>query len=180
MTSTPCQSVALSRIIAPWAAKFAGFFGTIVKIILTIVENVRNTLHELGACCRKAGRRLMVLRPGLSRPMLPKLKTMGRHARLPSLQPPNPRAGSWSSLGPPGFDHAAGRVLLADTRQGRRGSPTTAGSISTSPCPRPDAGEKLVDFEEREAHPTGSEQLLCPHVKAKAEKPHRRRFAGLC
>ena len=114
MISTPCQSVALGRIIAPWAAKIAEFFGTIVKIILTIVENLRNSLHELGACCWKAGRRLMALRPGLSRPMMPKLKTMGRYARLRSLQPANPRAGSWSSLVPPGLDDAAGSVLLAD------------------------------------------------------------------
>jgi len=96
MTSTPCRSVALGRIIAPWAVKIAEFFGTIVKIILTIVENVRNSLHELGTCCRKAGRRLMALRPGLSRPMMPKLKTMGRHTRVPT------------------FDDAAGSVLLAD------------------------------------------------------------------
>jgi hypothetical protein len=111
MTSTHCTSVALGRIIAPWAVKIAEFFGTIVKIILTIVENVRNTVHELGACCRKAGRRLMALRQGLSRPMMPKPKTMGRHARVPSPQPANPRAGSspsWSR------DDAAGYVLLAD------------------------------------------------------------------
>jgi hypothetical protein len=111
MTSTHCQSVALGRIIAPWAVKIAEFFGTIVKIILTIVENVRNSLHELGACCRKARRRLIALRPGLSRPMMPKLKTMGRHARVPSPQPATPRAGSspsWSR------DDAAGYVPLAD------------------------------------------------------------------
>ena len=111
MTSTHCQSVALGRIITPWAVKIAEFFGTIVTLILTIVENVRTTGHELGACCRKAGRRRMALRPGLSRPMMPKLKTIGRHARLPSPQPANPRAGSspsWSR------DDAAGYVLLAD------------------------------------------------------------------
>jgi hypothetical protein len=56
MTSTHCKSVALGRIIAPWAVKIAEFFGTIVKIILTIVENVRNSLHELGACCREGYR----------------------------------------------------------------------------------------------------------------------------
>jgi hypothetical protein len=129
MTSTHGQSVALGRIIAPWAVKIAGFFGTIVKIILTIVENVGNSLHELGACCRAAGRRLMAM---------PKLKTMGRHARLPSPQPANPRAVS--SL-PLGLDDAAGCVLLADIGARRRGSPTAAGSISTSPCRRPDAGK---------------------------------------
>jgi len=57
MTSTHCRSVALGRIIAPWAVKIAEFFGTIVKIILTIVENVRNSLHELGACCRQGYRK---------------------------------------------------------------------------------------------------------------------------
>jgi len=56
MTSTRCRSVALGRIIAPWAVKIAEFFGTIVKIILTIVENVRNSLPELGACCREGYR----------------------------------------------------------------------------------------------------------------------------
>jgi hypothetical protein len=56
MTSTHCQSVALGRIIAPWAVKIAEFFGTIVKIILTTVEKVRNTVHKLGACCQKGYR----------------------------------------------------------------------------------------------------------------------------
>jgi hypothetical protein len=70
MTSTPCQSAALGRIIAPWAATIAEFFGIIVEIILANAENVRTTLHELGACCRKA-RRLLALR--LSCPMMAKL-----------------------------------------------------------------------------------------------------------
>ena len=111
MTSTHCQSVALGRIIAPWAVKIVEFFGAIVEAIVAHAENVRNTLHELGACCRNAGRGLLALRPGLLRPMMPKLKTMGRHARVPSPQPANPRAGSspsWSR------DDAAGYVLLAD------------------------------------------------------------------
>jgi hypothetical protein len=47
MTSTLCQSAALDRIVAPWAAKIATFFATIVETILAI-------LHELGACCREA------------------------------------------------------------------------------------------------------------------------------
>jgi hypothetical protein len=124
MTSTHCQSVALGRIITPWAVKIAEFFGTIVRIILTIVENIRNTVHELGACCR--------------------------HARVPNPQPAIPRASSspsWSR------DDAARYVLLADIGRRRRGSPTP-------PCRRPDAGEKLMDFEAPEAHHTGSEQLL--------------------
>jgi len=54
MTSTPFQSAALGGIIAPWAAKIAEFFGIIVEIILANAENVRTTLHELGAYCRKA------------------------------------------------------------------------------------------------------------------------------
>ena len=54
MTSTPFQSAALGGIIAPWAAKIAEFFGIIVEIILANAENVRTTLHELGAYCRTA------------------------------------------------------------------------------------------------------------------------------
>ena len=54
MTSTPFQSAALGGIIAPWAAKIAELFGIIVEIILANAENVRTTLHELGAYCRKA------------------------------------------------------------------------------------------------------------------------------
>jgi len=54
MTSTPFQSAVLGGIIAPWAAKIAEFFGIIVEIILANAENVRTTLHEFGAYCRKA------------------------------------------------------------------------------------------------------------------------------
>jgi hypothetical protein len=73
MTSTPCGSAALDCIIAPWAAKIAAFWRAIVEIILTIAENICNTLQELGFCCRKAGRRPPALRPGLSHPMMSKL-----------------------------------------------------------------------------------------------------------
>jgi hypothetical protein len=58
------------------------FFGTIAKTILTIAEIVRTTLHGIGACCRKPGQRLPVLRPRLSWPIMPQLETMGRHAWL--------------------------------------------------------------------------------------------------
>ncbi|WP_119272419.1 hypothetical protein [Taklimakanibacter deserti] len=71
MTSTPCQSAALDRSIAPWA-KIAACFAIIVETIVTIAGSIRNSLHELDGCCRKTGR-LLALCPGLSRPMMPKL-----------------------------------------------------------------------------------------------------------
>ena len=66
MTSTPCHSAALDRIIAPWAAKIAEFFAAIVEIILTIAKNVRTTLHELCTLSamslfRTPSRRLMAI-----------------------------------------------------------------------------------------------------------------------
>ncbi|WP_119274322.1 hypothetical protein [Taklimakanibacter deserti] len=72
MTSTPCQSAALDRAIASWAAKIAAFLAIIVRTIVMIGEYIGGSLHELSACCRKAGR-LLALCPGLPRPMLPKL-----------------------------------------------------------------------------------------------------------
>ena len=80
MTSTLCQSLSLGRIITLWVAQIAELFGIIIKTILTIVENVGDTLREPGVCCRKAGW------PGLSRPMMPKHETMGRHMRLAGLR----------------------------------------------------------------------------------------------
>jgi len=65
VTSPLCQSAAFGRIVAPWAAAIAELFAGIVEAILTIAENIRDTLHELSACCRKAGR-LLALRLGLS------------------------------------------------------------------------------------------------------------------
>lgn len=62
MTSTPCQGAALDRIVALCAAMIAAFFAITVETILTIAKNVRDILQELGACCRKAGRRLLVPR----------------------------------------------------------------------------------------------------------------------
>jgi hypothetical protein len=53
MASTPCQSVAFDRLIAPWAAMIAAFFGAILEI-LTMADIVPITLPELGAYCRKA------------------------------------------------------------------------------------------------------------------------------
>ena len=65
MTSTLCQSTALGRIIAE-------LFGIIVRTILSMVENVSNTFHEPGVCCREgwmagaASRdRSMIVPPGL-------------------------------------------------------------------------------------------------------------------
>jgi hypothetical protein len=68
MTSTLCQSAALARIIASWAAKIVEFFTIIVETVLTIAEIVRTALHEFGAW--------------LSWPMTPKLRIMDRHSRL--------------------------------------------------------------------------------------------------
>lgn len=53
MTITAGASVALACIIAPWVAKIVAVLGAIVKTIVAIAENIRNTLPELGACCRK-------------------------------------------------------------------------------------------------------------------------------
>jgi len=72
MTSTPCQSAALDRTIAPWAVKIAAFFAIIVETIVMIAENISSSLHELGALLPE-DRRLLAPCPGLSRPMMPKL-----------------------------------------------------------------------------------------------------------
>ena len=79
MTGTPCQSAALDRIIAPWAAEIALFFGTIVKTILTIAEIVPTILHVLGTFCRRAAQQLLALWTGLSLPMAPTPNTIVRH-----------------------------------------------------------------------------------------------------
>ena len=47
MTSTLCQSAALGRIIAPWLVMIAELFGIIVETILSMMENVSNTLHRI-------------------------------------------------------------------------------------------------------------------------------------
>jgi hypothetical protein len=127
MTSTHCQSVALGRIIAPWAVKIAEFFGTIVKIILTIVENVRNSLHELGTCWA-----------GMSgcRALSPRSLAQAHRHPGPAMTPQD-------------------TCSLPISGRRRRGSPTP-------PCRRPDAGEKLMDFEAPEAHHTGSERRSDP------------------
>ena len=65
MTSTLCQSAALDRIIAPWTARIAELFSAIVETILAIAEIVP----------------LLAPRPGLSRPMTPKLATVHRYDR---------------------------------------------------------------------------------------------------
>lgn len=76
MRSTPCESEALDRLIARWAARIARSFGTIVEAIVTIAENVRDALHELKAYGRKA-RQLLAQHSGLWRPMMPKLESIG-------------------------------------------------------------------------------------------------------
>jgi hypothetical protein len=55
MTSTLCQSAALGRIIAAWVAKIVELFVVTAKIILSMVENVSNSLHEPGVYCRRTG-----------------------------------------------------------------------------------------------------------------------------
>jgi len=133
MTSTHCKSVALGRVIAPWAVEIAEFLGTIVKIILTIVEKVRNTVHEFGACCRKTGR-LMALRVGLSCPMMPKLKTMGRHTRVPSPLSLEPSRRLIAILSRPASMTLQEACSLPISGRRRRGSPTTDAALSWSRC----------------------------------------------
>jgi hypothetical protein len=58
MTSTPCQSAALDRIISSWMVKIVAFFAIVIETILTIAVIVRIPLRELGAW--------------LSSPMMPK------------------------------------------------------------------------------------------------------------
>lgn len=81
MSSTPCDSEALDRLVAPWAERIAKSSGTTVEAIVTNTENVRAALQELKPYGQKA-RQLLALRSGLSRSMLSKLETIGRHAEL--------------------------------------------------------------------------------------------------
>jgi hypothetical protein len=69
MTRTPGAAPALACIDTPWAAKIAAVLRTIVETILAIAENIRNTLQQPGACCRKAA---ALWQPVLSRPMMSK------------------------------------------------------------------------------------------------------------
>ena len=116
MLSTLCQSAAPVRMIASWAGKTPEFFGMIVKAIMMILEIVRRTLHGLAAHCRKAGRRLMALRPRLSR-----LTMLSRKAHVHSC-PAQP-------------DDAAGCALLADIGDGPARITGKAGPLSAlSPC----------------------------------------------
>jgi hypothetical protein len=81
MSSTACESEALDRLIAPLAAKIARSSGTTVEAIVTNAQNVHAALTELEPHGRKA-RQLLALRSGLSRAMMSKLETIGRHAQL--------------------------------------------------------------------------------------------------
>jgi len=133
MTSTPCPS----------AAKIAAFFAIIVETIVTIAKNIRNTLHEFGACCRKIGRRL-ALCPGLSRPMMPKLGFL----------PPSVSARhSFARKRSPELDDAVRCVLIADigaalarpsVRVGVQKPANLVAAIG-------DAEEELMDLEDPEA-----------------------------
>ena len=172
MLSTLCQSAAPGRILVPWAGKVPEFFGMIVETILMILEIVCRTLHEQGAFCRKAGRRLMALRPGLSHPMMPKLETRDRHARLPGLQPPNSRARLMVILVPPRLNDAAGCVLLADigaepARITNKRRPDLDVSLSA-----PRYLGQSHGFRRASTQYTGSEQLPFRDVRFKAKKPH--------
>jgi hypothetical protein len=71
MTSTLCQSIALDRLIALWAAQIAGFLIAIVETILTIAR-ISVPLAKAGRC---AWRRLMA-----------KIETMGHMPKLPSAE----------------------------------------------------------------------------------------------
>jgi len=149
VTSPPCQSAAFGRIVAPWAAVIAELFAGIVATILTIAENIRDTVPELGAGCRKAGR-LPALRPVLSRPMMPKL------GFLPS------SASARHSLArqrSPALDDAVGCALIADIGgSARTGSPATPANPANLVAAIGDAEEELMDLEDREAK--GIERVL--------------------
>jgi len=73
MTSTPCRSAELDRIIASWVGKIVEFLATIVETILMIAENFRGTLQDLAAHGRSTGRWLMALCSEQFRPMMSKL-----------------------------------------------------------------------------------------------------------
>src|SRR5438876_4379269 len=134
MTSTPCHSAALERVIVPWAAKIAEFFAAIVETILAMAKNVRTTLHEpctvsAMSLFRTASRRLMAIRV------------------------------------PPERNDAARCVLLADIGAvSARFVDTRRIDLDVSLW-APRCRERLIDFDEPEAHERGSEQLACPHVK---------------
>jgi hypothetical protein len=81
MTRAPCDSEALDLLVEQWVAKIAITSGTTVEAIVTLAENVRAALQELEPYGQKA-RQLLAARSALSRPMISKLETIGRHAQL--------------------------------------------------------------------------------------------------
>jgi hypothetical protein len=122
MTSTPYDSEALDRLVAPWAAKIAKSSGTTVEAIVANAENVRAAVQELEPHGRKA-RQLLAARAGLSRPMMSKLETIGHRAQL----------------------------LRGGMSETARSLQEFSYAIALG-----DAGEKLMDLEEPEAHDPAS------------------------
>src|SRR5262245_37558887 len=110
MTSTLCQGAALWHIIPLWAAMIAEFFGTIVKIILTIVPSPRQL-----ACTRR---------------ILPEGRAAAHGAAAEAVSPDD---------------------------------------VEVRSCPRPDTREKLIDFEELEAHHMGKRAADLSSRKGKVE-----------
>jgi len=120
MTSTPCESGALDRLVAQWAAKIATSSGTTVEAIVTHAQNVCAALQELEPHGQKA-RQLLATRSGLSRSMMSKLETIGRHAdplrRRAGFLPPSVSSLYALARKPsPGFDQALTMDLRGKSR----------------------------------------------------------------
>jgi|GEM_PF-4718894 len=152
MTSTPCRSAAVDCIIAPWAAKVAAFLGAIVETILTIAGYIGTTLQELGACRRKARRRLPALRPGLSRPMMSK----------PGFLPPV--AGRSTPLPASARPNSGGQAVMMDLR-GKSEAWIKAGFAGPSVPERSRRLMTILVAPELDDD-IGSGRQTCPHVKS--------------
>jgi hypothetical protein len=82
MTSSLCEDAAPGRIIAPWMVKTAEFFGIMIKIILSLVENAGDTSHESGIRCRLVG----AASPDMALLVPPGLDAAARCVRLADVQ----------------------------------------------------------------------------------------------
>jgi len=151
MTSTPCRSATLDGIIAPWAAKIAAFLGAIVETILTIAENIRNTVQELGAGGRKAGRRLPALRPGLSRPMM---------SKLGFLPPSTSALHALARKRSPEF----GQAIMMDLRG--KGETQIKALFAKPSAPEPSRRLMTILVPPELDDDIGSERRTCPYVKS--------------
>lgn len=120
MTSTPCEREALDLLVEHWATKIAISSGATVEAIVTHAENVYAALHELKPHGQKA-RQLLATRSGLSRPMISKLETIGRHAdplrRRAGFLPPSVSSLYALARKPsPGFEQALAMDLRGKSR----------------------------------------------------------------